>query len=94
MEKYKVVLVDDHPLIRDGLRDMINAQFDMLVVGEAENGKQALRIIRELKPCVVILDLALPDFNGIDIAAQIRDFKASTDGEINVIILSMFLKEN
>ena len=94
MKKFEVVLVDDHPLIRDGLCKVINAQSDMLVVGEAENGAQALRIIRKLKPCVVVLDIALPDFNGLEIAAQIRQFSTSINQPINVVILSMFLKES
>lgn len=94
MKQYRVLLVDDHPLIRDGLLDVINAQPDMVVVGEAENGEQALQMIRELKPCSVVLDIALPDFNGIDIAAKIRDYSLSTKQTINVIILSMFLKES
>lgn len=94
MKKIEVLLVDDHPLIRDGLRDVINAQSDMKVVGEAINGAQALQLIQELKPCVVILDIALPDFNGLEIASQMLEFSASTDRTINIIILSMFLKES
>lgn len=94
MKKYRVLLVDDHPLIRDGLRHVINSQPDMIVIGEAESGTQALKMIRELKPCSVILDISLPDFNGIDIAAQIRDYSASTNQIINIIIFSVFLKES
>lgn len=94
MTRYKVVLVDDHPLIRDGLRRLINEQTDMQVVGEAEDGAQALKIVRELKPCSVVLDIALPDFNGLEIAAQIRRFSKSINQNINVIILSMFIKES
>ena len=94
MKKYKVLLVDDHPLIRDGLLDVINAQPDMVVVGEAENAAQALQMTRELKPCVVVLDIALPDFTGIDVAAKIRDYSASASQPVKVIILSMFLKES
>lgn len=94
MKKYQVLIVDDHPLVRDGLLDAINAQPDMVVIGAAENGEQALRMLHELKPCVVVLDIGLPDFNGIDIAAKIRDYSASTNRVINVIILSMFLKES
>ncbi|NLF66962.1 MAG: response regulator transcription factor [Chloroflexi bacterium] len=94
MEKYAVLLVDDHPLIREGLVDVINAQADMVVVGEAENGEQALRLVHELNPCAVVLDIALPDFNGIDIAAKIRDYKTSTGRETHVIILSMFMKDS
>lgn len=94
MKKYRVLVVDDHPLIRDGLVDVINAQPDMVVIGEAETGEQALQIIRELKPCSVVLDVALPDFNGIDIAAKIRDYSESTGQTVNVMMLSMFLKDS
>src|SRR5690606_25344221 len=94
MKKYRVRVVDDHPLIRDGLVDVINAQPDMVVIGEAETGEQALQIIRELKPCSVVLDVALPDFNGIDIAAKIRDYSESTGQTVNVMMLSMFLKDS
>jgi len=94
MKKYEVVLVDDHPLIRDGLRDAINAQHDMLVVGEAENGTQAMQVVQQLKPCAVVLDIALPDFNGLEIAAQIHQFSESIKQEIHVIMLSVFLKES
>lgn len=94
MEKYEVILVDDHPLIRDGLRDAINAQQDMVVVGEAENGVQAIKIVQQLKPCVVVLDIALPDFNGLEIAAQIHQFSESIKQEIYIVMLSVFLKES
>lgn len=96
MKRFEVLLVDDHPLIRDGLRDLINEQSDMLVVGEAENGSQALKMVRELKPSVVVLDIALPDFNGLEIAAQIHQFSESIsiNKAIHVVILSMFLKES
>lgn len=94
MNKYNVVLVDDHPLIRDGLRDLINTQPDLFVVGEAESGAQALNIIRETRPHAVVLDIALPDYNGIEIAAQIKQMGIEFKKPIHVIILSMFLKDN
>lgn len=94
MKKVEVLLVDDHPLIRDGLRNIINAQPDMRIVGEAENGAQALSMVRQMKPCLVVLDIALPDFNGLEIAAQIRQFSQSIHREIHMIIFSMFLKES
>ena len=91
MEKYAVLLVDDHPLIREGLVDVINAQADMVVVGEAENGEQALRLVHELNPCAVVLDIALPDL-WIDIA-KIRDYKTSTAGR-PMSLFSMFMKDS
>ena len=94
MKKFEVLLVDDHPLVRDGLRDAINAQHDMVVVGEAEDGAQALRIVQQLKPSAVMLDIGLPDFNGLEIATQIHQFSESIKQEIHVIMLSVFLKES
>ena len=69
MKQYRVLLVDDHPLIQMGCW-MINAQPDMVVVGGAENGEQALQMIRELKPCSVCVGHRPAGFNGIDIAGQ------------------------
>ena len=94
MKKFEVLLVDDHPLVRDGLRNAINAQHDMVVVGEAEDGAQALRIVQQLKPSAVMLDIGLPDFNGLEIATQIHQFSESIKQEIHVIMLSVFLKES
>jgi two-component system, NarL family, response regulator NreC len=91
---FEVVLVDDHPLIRDGLSSIINEQPDMRVVGEAESGALALKIVRELKPHVVVLDIALPDFNGLDLVTQFQQFSKSINKEIHIVILSMFLKES
>jgi len=94
MEKCKLLLVDDHPLIRDGLRNVINAQSDMMVVAEADNGTKALQLVFEHKPNIVILDISLPDYNGLDVAAQIHQFSNNAHLSINVIILTMFLKES
>jgi DNA-binding NarL/FixJ family response regulator len=94
MEISTVVLIDDHPLIREGLRDLINSNKDMLVVGEAENGVDGLKIIRQKKPCTAIVDIALPDINGIEITKQICQLSVTSEKPIHVIILTMFLKEN
>ncbi|MFQ5400926.1 MAG: response regulator [Anaerolineae bacterium] len=81
-----VFLADDHTIVRDGLRLLLNSQPDIEVVGDAADGREAVRQVRELKPNIVILDIAMPELNGIEAAAQIRSECPATD----VIILSMY----
>src|SRR5947209_1246815 len=66
-----VLLVDDHALVRDGLRMLLQSADDIQVVGEAENGQQAVQEAIRLRPDVVLLDLAMPVLNGIEAARQI-----------------------
>ena len=67
----RILIVDDHPIFRSCARAVLQAEgFD--VVGEAENGVQALRAARELQPDVVLLDVQLPDFDGFEVAARLR----------------------
>lgn len=68
----RVLLVDDHAVVRDGLRALVGAQDDMVVVGEAEDGRTALAQAEALSPDVVVLDVSLPDMNGVDVASQLR----------------------
>ena len=65
MKKLRVLLADDHKIVRDGLRLLIDGQRDMRVVGEAGNGKEALQQAHDLKPDVVIMDLSMPKLNGL-----------------------------
>jgi len=64
-QKIRVVLVDDHPIVREGLRKLLELEDDIAVVGEAENGRQALDIIEETNPDVLLLDLKMPGMDGI-----------------------------
>ena len=80
-----VFLADDHAVVRDGLRFLLDAQPDIEVIGDAANGRDAVRRVAELCPDIVILDIAMPELNGIDAAEQIRDECPSA----RVIILSM-----
>lgn len=70
-EKITLLLVDDHSIVRIGLKALINYQKDMSVVGEAKNGEEAIRLARKLQPDVVIMDLMMPKLNGADATKQI-----------------------
>jgi DNA-binding NarL/FixJ family response regulator len=80
-----VFLADDHAVVRDGLRFLLEAQHDIKVVGDAANGRDAVRQVAQLCPDVVIVDIAMPDLNGIEATQQIRETRPSAQ----VIILSM-----
>ena len=68
----RIVLVDDHQLMREGLRSLLAAEDDMLVVADAGDGRAALRLARELRPQVVIMDISMPELNGVEAARQLQ----------------------
>lgn len=81
----KILLVDDHPLVRKGLRLLIEGEADMQVVGEAGNGREAIDRVRECSPDVVVMDITMPDINGIEATRKIvADFP-----HVKVIALSI-----
>src|SRR5688500_11962276 len=80
-----LLLADDHQLMRQGLRTMLDEQDGLRVVGEADNGRAAVRLAKQLKPDLVIMDVTMPDLNGIDATRQIRGDQPNT----KVIALSM-----
>jgi DNA-binding NarL/FixJ family response regulator len=67
-----VLIVDDHPIMRHGLRELLSHEMDLAVCGEAEDSSAALRLIESLKPDVVLVDISLKDGNGIDLIKRIR----------------------
>jgi DNA-binding NarL/FixJ family response regulator len=69
--RIRVFSVDDHPLMREGVAAVINSQSDMLMVGQAATGREAIQRFRELRPDVTLLDLRLPDLSGIDVLSAI-----------------------
>lgn len=83
--KIRVFIADDHAVVRDGLRLLIENQADCTVIGEAADGRETVRLATQLRPDVVVMDITMPELNGIDAASRIRDCCPST----NVIILSM-----
>lgn len=71
--KISVLLVEDHRMVREALRDLLVREPGMAVVGEAGDAREALELARSVKPDVVVLDISLPDVNGIEVAARLRD---------------------
>jgi len=71
--KIRVLLADDHAMMRDGLRAFLAASGDIEVVADVGNGRDAVRLVRELQPDVVVMDLTMPDMNGIDAALQLHE---------------------
>ena len=70
-EKIRIVLADDHPIVLDGLRNLIRAEPDLELVGEAASGLSALKIIREQRPDVAVLDISMPELNGIVLSRRL-----------------------
>lgn len=81
----RVLLADDHNIMRAGLRSLLESRRDIAVVGEAENGRSAVKLSRKLNPDIVIMDVSMPDLNGMDATRQILDESDRT----RVIALSM-----
>ncbi len=82
----KVLIADDHQIVRQGLRTLLEKEPDLEVVAEAENGRSTVRLVREKHPEVVIMDVAMPDLNGIEATRQI----ISEMPKVKVIALSMY----
>jgi DNA-binding NarL/FixJ family response regulator len=71
-KQIKILTVDDHPLLRQGIAAVIQGEKDMLIVGEASNGREAIQMFRSHRPDVTLMDLQMPDVNGIDAIVTIR----------------------
>jgi len=84
-EVKKALIVDDHKIMREGLRSLLEKSGHFECVGEADDGYQAVRMARELKPDVIIMDISMPNLNGIEATRQIK----AENPEIEVIVLSM-----
>jgi DNA-binding NarL/FixJ family response regulator len=80
-----IVLADDHPIVRQGLRAILEAEAGFSVVGEADDGLEARRLIEQLKPDVLVLDLAMPGLGGLDVTHLVRRQSPQT----RIVVLSM-----
>jgi DNA-binding NarL/FixJ family response regulator len=86
---YQVLLVDDHPVVRRGIRAIVESQRGMEVCGEASDGREALELVKKHKPDLVLLDLTMPEPNGLEVTTAVREQSPETE----VLILSMHFTE-
>ena len=86
----KVLIVDDHGIVRTGLKLLLDRFDDMEVVGEASDGREAVELAQKLEPNIVLMDVAMPNLNGLDATAQI----VKDNDKVAVIILSMYADES
>ena len=86
MRKIRVLLADDHTVVRQGLRALLAAEEDIEIVGEAENGRQALQLVKKMLPDVVVMDIAMPVLNGVEATRQITRYVPS----VKVLVLSTY----
>ena len=84
MKKLRILLADDHKMVREGLRLLIDSQSDMRVAGEAANGQEVLQLARDLKPDVVVMDLSMPELNGLQATERLR----TESPEIKVVAIT------
>src|SRR5579859_1167927 len=89
MERIRVLLADDHAVLRAGLRALLGVEPDMEVVGEADNGEDAVRKADELQPDVVVLDIAMPRMNGLEVIRKLRALGVQS----RVLVLTMHDEE-
>ena len=85
MKTVKIVLVDDHTIVRDGIKSTLKDQKNFKIVGEASNGKEAIELVKKVEPDVVIMDISMPDMNGI----EATDIISKKYPHSKVIVLSM-----
>jgi two-component system, NarL family, response regulator DegU len=85
MDKINIVLADDHVLVRKGIKAMLESDTQIEVIGEASNGAEALETSRNLRPDILVLDIRMPEMNGLEAAAKLKDVAPDT----KAVILSM-----
>lgn len=84
MDTVRILLADDHPIVRDGVRLLLERAPDLVVVGEAGDGPEALQLVAALRPDVLVLDVALPGLSGIEVARRLR----AAGSPVRVLVLS------
>lgn len=89
MNKTRIILADDHAVLRSGLKMLLNAQDDLLVVGEATNGPEALAAVRDHSPDVLLLDITMPKSDGLQVLSQVKRAYPN----VRVLVLTMHEEE-
>ena len=89
MDKIRILLADDHTILRDGIRSLLEDESDMTVIGEAEDGHSAVKLVKKLDPDVVLMDIAMPLLNGLEATRQIKRDNPQT----KVLVLTMHENE-
>jgi len=89
MSQIRILIVDDHPIFRQGIRQLLDQSADMWVVGEASDGESAINEVQKWHPEVVLLDISLPDQNGLDLTRRLLGL----DPQLRIVILSMHERE-
>ena len=89
MKKIKVVVADDHTILRQGIKALLNNQEEIEVVGEAKDGREAIKVIEELLPDVILMDIAMPGLNGLEATRRIKKKFPMT----KVVVLTMHTNE-
>ena len=84
-----IVLADDHSILRQGVRALLEAQEDLKVVGEAGDGIEALQMTERLRPDILVIDLQIPGLNGLEVIRQVRQLKNNT----RIVVLTMYQSE-
>src|SRR4030042_5349666 len=86
MKDIKVLLADDHPIVCKGIHDLLDAADGIKVVGEANSGKQAIQMVKSLNPDIVLLDIEMPDMNGVEVLTKIGE----SGIPVKVLVLSSY----
>jgi NarL family two-component system response regulator LiaR len=89
-ESIRVFIADDHPIVRRGIRNLLETEADIQVVGEADNGRDAIAAVERLAPDVVLMDLIMPEIDGIEATRRIRNLLAS----VRILVLTSFATDD
>lgn len=86
MTKIRVLMADDHPVVRSGIRSLIEVDSNISIVGEANSGREALEMVESLQPDILLLDMEMPDISGVEVARQLKQKRTG----VRILVLSAY----